>query len=79
LVNGGVFDISGDWDPSGTDGHKYHACGTDADVGFTATDGRRIDVNDLTTLAEQHFLGAFVFNEGNTNQPHYHIHFEDCQ
>ena len=78
LVWGGVFDISGDWDPSGPDGHKSHACGTDIDVGITGTKGGRIVATDLARLVQQHYPGAFVFNEGGGRSPHYHIHFADC-
>ena len=72
--DGGVFDIGGDWDPSGRDGHKTHACGTDIDIATTAANGRRINAADLARITNDNFQDAFMINEGD----HFHIHFAHC-
>jgi hypothetical protein len=75
LPMGGVFDISGDWNPAGqNDGHKSHACGTDVDVDDLASNGRSINSTDLAMITIRQYAGAFVISEGS----HYHIHFGDC-
>jgi len=76
--------LQADWDPVPPprgDGHRTHACGTDIDIDDQAINTNRrglrtvdIDQPDLASIVNQHFTGAFVFNEGN----HVHIHFADC-
>jgi hypothetical protein len=87
LVFGGVFDISGDWDPAGKDGHKFHACGVDIDIDdavnrfnpinkkITKVSMGNAERDEVAKIVSEKYPGVIMITEGN----HFHVHFVHCQ